>query len=608
MVYNIDGVPWALHTGIDLSVSTDINVDIEQAFKRRFDFVVIPLVHPLLQRDKNSLITRREALTKPDTVIPGEKWNNNIVVKITSPLDLDSPYDHVRRKYKALFLEELNYASHLGVYAVQISLPRGTTFNFAKTLNEMAIKGVGGSQIWIHCKSSEWEMFNEFRSTLDFKLNIGVSLELDENLPHEDILKRWCGENLKNLCLPPNLFVSNSKGVLILPSKHEAFVKKMFPFKVNIIVQPACPDEDPTILRNYLVYIFKTQPEITEGAYAAADFNDYLQVPLQPLKDNLESGTYQVFERDLAKYDSYEEAMTYIFKERFLEKEVVYVALVGAGRGPLMKRTLIAAEKTKRKVFMYVLEKNPNAMSTLYKYYEDNRKQLEDKVKIIWTDVRYWQPPHPMDVILSELLGSFGDNELSPECLDWGLHLCREDTISVPCKYTSYVEPVGSPYLFTKLLRGGEDVEKALQKGYVCRIQHAYTPCQVQPCFEFNHPNSIKAPNTRSKFIDFVLPANILVTGFAGYFDALLYKDARTSICPLNHTNDMHSWFPIFFPILVPLNASKGDTLRIYISRDEDETRVWYEWKMDLLFPGGKWKAGTQVHNSGGEFYSISKY
>jgi hypothetical protein len=32
--------------------------------------------------------------------------------------------------------------------------------------------------------------------------------------------------------------------------------------------------------------------------------------------------------------------------------------------------------------------------------------------------MRDWNPPEKADIIVSELLGSFGDNELSPECLD----------------------------------------------------------------------------------------------------------------------------------------------------------------------------------------------
>ena len=32
--------------------------------------------------------------------------------------------------------------------------------------------------------------------------------------------------------------------------------------------------------------------------------------------------------------------------------------------------------------------------------------------------MRKFDPPEKADILVSELLGSFGDNELSPECLD----------------------------------------------------------------------------------------------------------------------------------------------------------------------------------------------
>lgn len=42
----------------------------------------------------------------------------------------------------------------------------------------------------------------------------------------------------------------------------------------------------------------------------------------------------------------------------------------------------------------------------------------ENKVTVISCDMREWNAPEKADIIVSELLGSFGDNELSPECLD----------------------------------------------------------------------------------------------------------------------------------------------------------------------------------------------
>ena len=46
------------------------------------------------------------------------------------------------------------------------------------------------------------------------------------------------------------------------------------------------------------------------------------------------------------------------------------------------------------------------------------------------------------DIIVSELLGSFGDNELSPECLYDAEDLFKPDAISIPSSYTSWIGPL----------------------------------------------------------------------------------------------------------------------------------------------------------------------
>jgi protein arginine N-methyltransferase 5 len=45
-----------------------------------------------------------------------------------------------------------------------------------------------------------------------------------------------------------------------------------------------------------------------------------------------------------------------------------------------------------------------------------------------------------------------------------------------------------------------------------------------------------------------------LLHGFAGYFDAQLYKDVHLSIFPPTHTPNMFSWFPIYFPLRTPIH------------------------------------------------------
>lgn len=54
------------------------------------------------------------------------------------------------------------------------------------------------------------------------------------------------------------------------------------------------------------------------------------------------------------------------------------------------------------------------------------------------------EPAEKADILVSELLGSWGDNELSPECLDGAQRFLKEGGVSIPQEYTSYVAPMSS--------------------------------------------------------------------------------------------------------------------------------------------------------------------
>ena len=76
-----------------------------------------------------------------------------------------------------------------------------------------------------------------------------------------------------------------------------------------------------------------------------------------------------------------------------------------------------------------------------------------EQVTVVSTDMRFWDAPEKADILVSELLGSFGDNELSPECLDGAqkflkgnvVHLlkneyCGTSVASVVWKTITFVE------------------------------------------------------------------------------------------------------------------------------------------------------------------------
>jgi type II protein arginine methyltransferase len=55
---------------------------------------------------------------------------------------------------------------------------------------------------------------------------------------------------------------------------------------------------------------------------------------------------------------------------------------------------------------------------------------------------------HLTSLQISELLGSFGDNELSPECLDGAQRFLKHDGINIPVSYTALIAPVQTSRLW----------------------------------------------------------------------------------------------------------------------------------------------------------------
>jgi protein arginine N-methyltransferase 5 len=69
----------------------------------------------------------------------------------------------------------------------------------------------------------------------------------------------------------------------------------------------------------YLSHLFSKHDELDEEDRAEVNYRNYLQSPLQPLADNLESSTYETFENDTIKYELYEQSCykAYMDKMRY---------------------------------------------------------------------------------------------------------------------------------------------------------------------------------------------------------------------------------------------------------------------------------------------------
>jgi protein arginine N-methyltransferase 5 len=143
------------------------------------------------------------------------------------------------------------------------------------------------------------------------------------------------------------------------------------------------------------------------------------------------------------------------------------------------------------------------------------------------------------------LLGSFGDNELAPEILDGAQRFLKEDGISIPSSYTSFLQPVKSSKLYSAV-KAKEQI-LAFETAFITKMHNVARLAPCQPLFTFTHPKrSVKESNQRYRKLQFVIPEDpesTMVHGFAGYFDATLYKDVHLGTEPSKAMPDLLSWY-----------------------------------------------------------------
>ena len=491
-----------------------------------------------------------------------------------------------------------------------------------------------------------FEAWAGLRAACEGHPQLGVCLHVGASLPGDDALARWIGEPVRAIVVAEDAFTTNKRGFPVLPKRYQAFLTSMLRRNVQVVLRATGGDgevvslgvsgvsgsggpREPTPAEaaartegrdgwnstrrrwEYLVYLFRKIPDATEQELVEAGYRDYLQAPLQPLMDNLESATYETFEKDASKYACYEEAVLACLRDRVGDadaaagKETVLM-VVGAGRGPLVRASLAASKRCGRKLRVYAVEKNPNAVITLQSLVEAEGWQ---NVSVISGDMRAADPPEKADVLVSELLGSFGDNELSPECLDGAQRFLKADGVSIPQAYTSYLTPVTCAKLWNDAKAYGDLAH--METPYVVKLHRCSLISDPAEVFTFEHPNRADViDNSRYAKLRWRRnPGSHAATmhGFAGYFDAKLYEgpagNVHCSIYPPTHTmgatgESMFSWFPIYFPLRYPVHIPAGCDVEAHMWRCVGPSKVWYEWSVTAPDVG-------PIHNVNGRSYWV---
>lgn len=259
--------------GVEYASVPQLNEQLYSATNVGYHFIVIPFVHPRYKREliSGKAFDRQEPLSRSDLILTSQDWNRLVVGKLSTYLEVDSEVEHVRKTSEAVFLQELEFASHLSLPAILLPLHPGNNLNLAKILYS---KMSGGCtyQVWIQvpimtrksghgCEEleSSWEHWNRLRIHCDFDKKLGLALELTHpnEVPSEDEILRWLGEPVKCLVLHTSLFLTNNKYYPVLSRSIQDLVRRFMSIDVQYIIKGKNRHGDISQYSSYICYLGK---------------------------------------------------------------------------------------------------------------------------------------------------------------------------------------------------------------------------------------------------------------------------------------------------------------------------------------------------------------
>uniref|UniRef100_A0A7E4W505 Protein arginine N-methyltransferase n=1 Tax=Panagrellus redivivus TaxID=6233 RepID=A0A7E4W505_PANRE len=618
-----------------------------------FDYTAYPIggIHrvnytfPVQPTDDNDIAVPPIAL--PDLQMHRAFWGLYII-GMTSPfIDTDSENLLCATASQHALRYELRHASFLGLKMVLIPVKRIKCENLMEIVKHFVTVEPMDLTICLLYPLTVLNFLDEpdtsftdiyslwvsFRRSLPFymakRLSVGLYIQdtyIDDEFKIDASLLRWRGETV-------DAFLFGSKTVYFRPNPLQPGTEInpcYFEQHLNLIATLATAPEaqnfiyapehriisnDRKKVHNMIMYALTTKIHSNILKYGNHHPSyEALQLPMETVKNDLTATVYDSMEVDKQKYDLYGEALFRVYP-RIQRRSGNHIYILGAGRGGLIKASLAALRRLKvnsKSFTIYAVEKNPGAVLSLH-YLKQSRGANWKNVTIIPGDMRVVlkDPSLPnADIIMSELIGSFGDNELCPELWETTLPILAPHTISIPVQVQSWIAPVSCPRANEQIMHAYDPMRATLHlmnpvtekevyttqetwsdQIFVASLRRCYEVCKPSHLFTFKFPvlGELPSPHSISAHKVFLIPVPVEITGFVGYFSLTLCLDKEgkddivISNTPQFGCDDKNfackSWFPTYIPLRDRGVFVKGGTpLGIAFERVSTEDGVWYEW------------------------------
>ncbi|SCU97241.1 LAFA_0G10506g1_1 [Lachancea sp. 'fantastica'] len=623
----------------------------------RYDYVLHPIsnsryrdrvkvaVHQHYQQPLNG---RREALEVPqlqlqDLSVPPkspESATPGCIGLLASWVDMESADVDVQELSFQVLANEHNYAAFVGIKQLILAPPKNLASINRYALMVARLLSVRDNNNCIDGEDpvlsislpffedsdplSTWELWCTVRKICGYHSNLTVSLALPRDKVPSYVLQRWLAEPVTCLLVSSSIFATNQHNYPVLNKFNQQII---FEFqKINGNSQTKL-SELCVILHGVEKYGF----QVKGGEVAYLEYINYLlkrgdkliltnpsmhkfaeprlMPPLDPFSTEISNAVYHTFEQDKTKYQMYGKAIRKALKKLIADgimgsrsSSRLIILIAGAGRGPLVDEAYMAIKELRVQYYSIIaLEKSSRAALYLQKR---KHEYWKDSVEIVKDDACSWRSEIKIDLCISELLGSFGCNELAPESLlNVEKYSCKDTTVFIPQSYSSFVAPISAPLLFQTLSK--INMPDAFEKPWIIHnIPHCITSTKLNEIWSFHHPLA-DSKLTKSAVTDFKIKNKCEVHGLLGLFKATLFDDICLSILPDGstlkmagplhdandnaglyakgeHTPDMMSWSPIVFPLKQPFFISDDSELELFMTRNHDRVshKFWYEWSV----------------------------
>mmetsp|Transcript_32300 Transcript_32300/g.39677 ORF Transcript_32300/g.39677 Transcript_32300/m.39677 type:complete len:464 (+) Transcript_32300:98-1489(+) len=392
---------------------------LQQARTDSYDFCVTALPH------LSSSTPRLDV-----TALESKWWSTSIVGEVTDPPSENSHQDdnmvtdpppvpgaklvsqlsspHTLMSAEKTLRSSITWAGHMNIPAVILPPIPGHqlgAMNYARMVSSLSLQcSATNVQLWIRTPFSA-EAFSEFEllaRRIGNASNVGIilcfGLDTHRKMDSSDsqtsihissigLLHRFLGMNLKCVSFDTAIFLTNKRGYPTLSKTYQLLFIELLRRvgrTVRVLVEGGCRHHPPMTTPDangatgclpYLQYLrhLRNRQEVTslldtEESAMETPYLDNLQSPLQPLGDDLEFSTYEVFEKDPVKYQNYQNAVELALHDlvtgakgsldslSIAEKREygnnfshrVTILVLGAGRGPLIRSSLSAVESFNR--------------------------------------------------------------------------------------------------------------------------------------------------------------------------------------------------------------------------------------------------------------------